>query len=319
MSRRILITGGTGIVGSNVLRAAERLRDTEIVATVYKRRSGSTERFETVLMDLEERGSIRNAVKNSAPECVIHCAAPRDEDRLEQEHEWGWAVMVEGTRALAEACRDFGARLVFVSSDWVFGQGGNPPYNERSAPCPVNYFGLLKSIGEVITTSICPNSAVARIAGVYGVNWADPGYVPQQEGVGGGWLANFYVNRLGRNEPVSVWTDYLNIFFNPSLASDVADALLTIAEGNHTGIFHCCGRESVSRLELAYAVAEVFGFPKNLIETASKAKMDASAPQGKLRPPRDSRMDAENTEIQLQRRNIGAHEGLLEFKRQMLR
>ena len=131
---RILVTGGTGLVGSNVIKFAREEYGAEIVATLYDRRPEVPWDARVAHLDLEDPASIRRAVEDHQPQAVIHCGAPRDENRLEVDHEWGWRVMVDGTRAMADACGDVGARLVFVSSDWVFGQGGQPPYGEESPP-----------------------------------------------------------------------------------------------------------------------------------------------------------------------------------------
>lgn len=314
---KLLITGGTGLVGSNVIKIALEKYRAEVFASLFTRRPEVSWDLPTVQMDLEDVTSVRHAVEEIKPDAVIHCAAPRDEDRLEFDHEWGWAVMVSSTRVLAEACRKLGAKLIFVSSDWVFGNGGQPPYAEDSPPCPVNYFGFLKVVGETLVASLCEDYAVVRIAGVYGTNWSYPSHEQQEEGLGFGWLVNHYVYRMSRGEPVVVWTDYVNVLANPSLASDVADALLTIARQDRRGLFHCCGRDSVSRLELAQAVAEVFGYDKELVRPASTAEIDVTRLQGKLAAPRDSRLKVAGSEARLGRVNLGLREGLEEYRRQL--
>ena len=248
---------------------------------------------------------------------MIHCGAPRDEDRLEVDHKWGWRVMVEGTRAMADACRDTGARLVFVSSDWVFGQGGQPPYGEESPPCPANYFGLLKVVGETLVSSRCEDYAIVRIAGVYGPNWSHPSHAQTEAGVGLGWLANYYVHRLSQGKPVAVWTDHINVLASPSLASDVASVLLALAYGDQQGIFHGCGRDGVSRLELAQAVARTFDYDGSLVHPATAEEMDAGLLRSKLSAPRDSRLQVARSEARLDRTNMGLAEGLRVYRRQL--
>ena len=102
---KILVTGGTGLVGSNVIRAALAQSDVEVVASAFERQPAGCWPCPVVGMDLEDEASIGRAVAAVRPRAVIHCAAPRDEDRLEADHEWAWRVMVAGTRALAEVCR----------------------------------------------------------------------------------------------------------------------------------------------------------------------------------------------------------------------
>ncbi|MEW5961155.1 MAG: NAD(P)-dependent oxidoreductase [Chloroflexota bacterium] len=314
---KIFLTGGTGLVGSNVLKVAREKYSAEIIASIYNRRPKVAWDCDTIQMDLEDVASIRAAVERCRPDVVIHCAAPRDEDRLEIDHDWGWLVMVAATRALAEVCREVGARLIFVSSDWVFGNGGQPPYAEDSPPCPVNYFGFLKVLGETLVSTLCPNYAIARTAGVYGLNWSDPDHEQKEEGIGFGWLPNYFVYRLSRGEPVAVWTDHVNILATPSLAGDVAEALLTLAYNDQGGIFHCCGREPVSRLELAQAVAEVFGFEPRLVRAALPHEMKVSGLVGKLTAPHDSRLKVTATETRLGRHHLGVREGLAEYRRQL--
>jgi dTDP-4-dehydrorhamnose reductase len=313
---KILVTGGTGLVGSNVIRLA-RLYKIDVVASVFERKPKVPWGCPTVPINLEEPDSVQNAVNWHKPDAVIHCAAPRDEDRLEVDHMWGWRVMVTGTCTLAEVCRRTGAKLVLVSSDWVFGNGGNPPYGEDNPPCPVNYFGFLKVIGETIVSTVCENHAVVRTAGVYGLNWSDPDYQQETPGVGFGWLPNYYLYRLSRGEPVVVWTDHVNVRANPSLASDVASALLNIAHDDHRGLFHCAGHDNADRLQVAQAVADVFGLDKSKIRQATQEEMDASTLAGKLRPPRDSRLSVTQSEARLGRINLGLSAGLEEYRRQL--
>jgi dTDP-4-dehydrorhamnose reductase len=313
---KILVTGGTGLVGSNVIKRAVERGD-EIVAALYRRRPAAPWVCATVPLDLEDEGSVRGAVAAVRPGAVIHCAAPRDEDRLEWDHAWGWRVMVDGTRWLAEACHEAGARLVFVSSDWVFGFGGEPPYAEDTPPCPANYFGFLKVVGETLVASLCPDSAVARAAGVYGINWAEPAYSPQEEPLGLGWLANYCAGRLAQGRTVAPWSDYVNVRGNPTLASDLADVLLELAAKSERGLFHCCGRDSVTRLELAQGVAAAFGFDPALVRAATPEEMDRRLLAGKLPAPYDSRLQCGQSQERLGRNLLGLPEGLSRFCRQL--
>jgi dTDP-4-dehydrorhamnose reductase len=156
-----------------------------------------------------------------------------------------------------------------------------------------------------------------RIAGVYGPNWSDPGHEQTEAGIGFGWLPNYFVYRLSRGQPVAVWTDYVNILANPSLASDVANALLDIALEGHRGLFHCAGRDSISRLDLARAVAQVFGYDPELVRATTPEEMDPGILQGKLTAPCDCRLSVVATEDRVGRVNLGVHAGLEEYRRQL--
>jgi dTDP-4-dehydrorhamnose reductase len=317
---RLLVTGGTGLVGSNVIRMARQagLRDrpVEVVASVYTRTPVVPWPFQTVQMDLEDPESILRAMDEAQPDVVIHCGAVRDEDRLEVDHAWGWRLMVASTEVLAKACQRRGAKLVFISSCWTFGNRGEPPFGEDSPSCPANYFGLLKTVGETLVRSLCDNFAIARLSGVQGINWSAPEFNLDQseEGIGFGSLANHFHYRLSRGLPVVVWSEYFNQNDNPIEASDLADLLLTIATGDHRGIFHTCGRDSVSRLELAQLTADVFGFDRALVRAAQAEEMDLRRLAGKLTAPRDSRLQFTHSEKRLGHAYPRLRDGLSRFR-----
>lgn len=313
---RLLVTGGTGLIGSNVLRAARVRDDVELIATVFSRKAPDWWDFPTVHMDLENLESVRQAVNDTRPEAVIHLGAVRDEDRLEVDHEWGWNVMVTSTEAMARECRALGARLVFASSCWCFGNNGRPPYSESSPPCPMMYFGLLKTVGETLVRSICENYAVTRFPGVQGINWSAQDYNLDYstEGIGWGSLANYHYYRLSRGLPVVVWSEFYNQVDNPILAGDLASLLLHVAAGPWTGTYHLCGRNSITRMEMAQFVADTFGFDEGLIRMAAPDEMDPRQMEGKLPAPRDTRMRYSWTQKQLGVEIPGIRAGLARWK-----
>ena len=316
---KLLITGGTSLVGSNLIRVAQEKYDVELAASLFQKSPAHPWDFQTVALDLEDHVSITRAVENAQPDCVIHCAAVRDEDRLERDHEWGWRLMATGTEVLARECQRIGAKLVFISSCWTFGNRGDPPYTEDSPSCPVNYFGLLKTVGETLVRSLCDNHAIARLPGVQGINWSAPDFNldHDKEGIGFGSLANHFWYRLSRGQPVVVWSERHNQFDNPIVATDLADLLLTIATGDHQGTFHTCGRDSVSRLELAQLVAEVFDYDKSSIRPATPEEMDFSLLEGVLPAPRDTRLQFARSEARLGRPYPSLCDGLRKFRRQV--
>jgi dTDP-4-dehydrorhamnose reductase len=129
-------------------------------------------------------------------------------------------------------------------------------------------------------------------------------------------LINYYVQFLSQGIRVPVWTDLVNVRANPSLASDVADALLVVAQGDQQRIFHGCSRDGVSRLKLAQAVAEAFSHDRGLVREATAEEMDARHLGGKLSVSRDSRLRVADGETRLTRTNLGLGDGLGEYRRQ---
>ena len=317
---KIFVTGGTGQIGSNIIALAQEKHNAEIVASVYRRRPETPWDCETVQMNLEDAASVQRAIEPRMPDVVIHSAVPRDLLRMEFDHPWSWSILVSATRVIAETCRELGAKLVFVSTDWVFGNHGEPPYSEDTPPCPVNYYGFLKVVGETLVSTICPNSAVARTASVFGLNLACPNYEPQSQGTGTGTIINYCLHRLSRGEPPLIWAEHVNMFANPSLVTDVADAILTIAHGDHRGTFHCTGRDGVDRFDLARTTAEVFGYDPGMVRVATPHEMAREIDIASDRPaPWDSRLSVANTEARLQRSQLGLREALAEYRRHLER
>ncbi|UCF98403.1 MAG: SDR family oxidoreductase [Spirochaetaceae bacterium] len=311
---KVFVTGGTGLVGSNVIKVAREKYGAEVVASVYKRRPASRLHCSLEQVDVTDAEEVRRTLLRHRPDAVIHCAATVDMALLQQDNAHGWRLMVDATRNIARACGECGARMVFVSSDWVFG-GGTPPYSEDAVPCPVNYYGLLKVVGETIVSSIGIDYGIARIAAVYGRNWSFPDWVPEQRVTGFGTLPNWMLDQLQKGERIVEWTDYINVEANPTLASDCAEAMLTIVERKKVGTFHCCGRRSVNRVELGKLVAATFGLDPAKVRAARAEEMDPGSVEESV--PRKTSLNVALTESTLERRNLPPEEGLAVWKRQL--
>jgi dTDP-4-dehydrorhamnose reductase len=117
-----------------------------------------------------------------------------------------------------------------------------------------------------------------------------------------------------------IWAEHVNMFANPSLVFDVAEAILTIALGDHKGTFHCTGRDGVDRFGLARAVAEVFGYDPGSVRAATRQEMAREIDIASERPaPFDSRVSVASTEKRLQRSQMGLREALTEYRRYLER
>jgi dTDP-4-dehydrorhamnose reductase len=206
---------------------------------------------------------------------VIHSAILNDFTRLERD---GWAGYVGATRNVVEAAGD--AQVVLISTDWVFsGVGGN--YIEATPPSPVNLYGVLKAASELVVER---RGAVARLSAVQGVSEA-----PRRQDAGFGYFVAALVRALRAGERFTVWEgEDINMTATPTLASDAADLIARIVAGGHTGIFHCCGGESVDRRTLALRTVEAFGLDGDLLGFGPP-------PPQSWRIPYDTSLDARAT------------------------
>ena len=201
---RLYVTGGTGLVGSNIIRLA-RARSIEVIASQYGPQPEWEVDYQLDPLDLADHESIRNSMRKYQPQAVIHSAAILDQIFMDTRRELSWSLMVDGTRVLAEACREVGARLVFISSDWVF-DGRAELVDETSPPFPVNFYGVMKMASERELSAMAGlNYAVGRLAGVYGLNYAAPSLLRQENGLGFDFSV-YVIHRLAAGLPAAVWT-----------------------------------------------------------------------------------------------------------------
>ena len=262
---RIWLTGGTGFVGSNIVRAALGSGH-EVTTTVHSFVPPPDSRFRTTAIDMTDESAVRTSILRSAPDAVVHCAILNDYGGLYRHRAQGWDAYVNSTRYIARAANTVEAPFVLVSTDWVF-DGTQALADEDTPPNPINLYGVLKVASEIVALE--HDGAVARVSGVNGIHYGRPN-LPRSQDVGFGYFVASLVASLRRGEMFTVWmADDINMVATPSLASECAELVLQIAEEAHTGVFHCCGADAIGRLELAHLACDVFGLDHSLIRTGA--------------------------------------------------
>lgn len=309
---RLYVTGGTGLVGSNIIRLA-RQRGMEIIASQYGPEPEWRVDYQLDPLDFADHDRVRASIHKYQPDAVIHTAAILDQIFMDTNRDLSWSIMVDGTRALAEACRDVNARLVFVSSDWVF-DGRAERVDESSPPCPVNFYGIMKVASERELGAMDDlNFGIGRLAGIYGLNYAAPSLARVDNGLGFDFSV-YVIYRLAAGLPATVWTGpKVNDVAHPTLASDCADMLLRLAQVNENGVFHCFGSEAISRVDLAHRIAKHFDADPALINTTvtDPAVLDAHRHIG---IPFRTIASTEKTAQVLGRSAFNVEEGLQAFR-----
>lgn len=262
---RLYLTGGTGLVGSNIIRLARTRGDIEIIASQYGPEPEWHVDYTLDPLDMADADAVRASLRRYQPDVVIHCAAILDHPYMDANRAAVWGATVGGNLAFAQTCAEIGARYVFVSSDWVF-DGRQPLVAEDSPPMPALYYGFMKAVCERDIMGVRGLSyGIGRLAGVYGINYSTPSLLRKQNDVGFD-LGNYVVDQLSQGLIAEIWTGpKVNEVAHPTLASDGAEMLLRLAEHDENGIFHCWGSESVSRLQFAYHFADIFKVDRMLI------------------------------------------------------
>ncbi len=119
-------------------------------------------------LDITDGRATTQELTWAAPQVVINCAAATDVDRCEREPEWAYRINAEGAGNVAAACEAIGARLIHVSTDFVFSGELGRPYDETDAVDPINVYGASKLAGEREVLARCPGATVVRTQWLYG-------------------------------------------------------------------------------------------------------------------------------------------------------
>ncbi len=255
---RILITGTSGLLGSNL--ALETARS-HTVFGVDRNDPLKTKAFTTLKADLLDPGAIERILDEARPDWVIHCAALADVDACERSPKAARELNTELPHRLAYHVSRGGARLLHVSTDAVFdGLRGN--YTEADAPNPINVYAQTKLEGERAVLDADPRAIVGRV-NLFG--WSLTGRRS---------LAEFFFNNLSQDQPVNGFTD---VFFCPVLVNDIANLFVGMLKKELSGLYHVVSSQSASKYEFGVTLAKTFGFNPELISPISVAESGLTA------------------------------------------
>lgn len=267
---RVLITGANGLVGQELVSLLSLHPDFDVLATALDNSSrlpgGS---FGYTPLDLTQHKDVRDLMINFTPDVVVNCAALTHVDVCEKDRKACWAVNVEAVENLARCCLQVGAKLVHVSTDFVF-DGLEGPYNEEARPDPVNFYGKSKLAAEnAIRKAGLSNWTIARTVLVYGT-----GHKLSRSN-----FVLWVIDQLSKGNKIRVVDDQWR---TPTYAPDLAQGLHKLVRYDKRGLYHLSGREFMSVYEFAHKIASTFDLNASLIERIDSASLNQEA----VRPPR---------------------------------
>lgn len=287
--RRILITGGTGLLGKALLETAPAGWD--LFATFHQNPPPVEWRSRFYPLDTREEAAVFDLFQALRPEVVIHAASVGNVDEAEQNPQRVREVNVLGTQNVGRACLRVGALLVFISSNAVF-DGKHPPYREEDPVHAANRYGELKIEAERWILGSGFPSLILRPILMYG--WPFPG---GRDNVVTRWLAQWEQGR-----PVEVASD---IASKPLFAGNAAEAIRVAVRQQRTGIFHLAGADRLSLDAFARETVRLFGLQDRLVIPVLSRELSLPAPR-----PRDTSFDTTKMERELGVRPIRIREGL---------
>lgn len=215
---KILVTGGDGQLANEIARQSH---------------------FDTIVLpkeklDITSSKEIDDALLSFRPNVVINCASLTNVDFCETHAEIAMNVNAEGAKNLSIACNKNNAKLIHISSDYVFDGKKVSPYVETDIPNPLNVYGKSKQLSEQNVREYCDHSFIVRTAWLYGYT--------------GNNFVKTILNAARRGSLLKVVNDQIG---NPTNAVDIAKHLLRLAETEEYGTYHCTNNGECSWYDFA--------------------------------------------------------------------
>jgi dTDP-4-dehydrorhamnose reductase len=266
----LIITGSNGLLGQKIVQLMRKQPDVTVLATgrgeCRIQELPPNAKYQSC--DISSAEMTLRIFQNFMPDVVIHSAAMTNVDECELDPENCRLQNVDATRNVIRACEQVSAHLIHLSTDFIF-DGASGPYDEAALPNPISIYGQSKLDAEkLVQQAHCPWSIVRTIL-VYGV----------APGLSRSNIILWVKASLEQGKEIQVVDDQ---FRTPTLAEDLAEGCLLIAEKKATGIFNISGKDFLTPYEMALHTADFFHLDKKLIKRADSSTFSQPA----KRPPR---------------------------------
>lgn len=244
MNRTLLVTGAAGMLGRRVMADAQAA-GWNVIGTDL---AGSD-----LAVDLTDASATSHALRGAGPDAVVHCAAWVDVDGAEEKEAAALKVNGEASGNIARACNEVGARLVAVSTDYVFdGTLTGRAYVESDPTAPIGAYGRTKRAGEIAIAAETDDYIIARTAWLFG------------------WPGKSFPDTMLRagatRDEVAVVVDQVG---SPTWTGHLSPALVELAGGTVTGVAHTTGSGQCSWHELTVELYAQAGLSTRVNETTA--------------------------------------------------
>ncbi len=258
---KVLVTGASGQLGTDLCKV---LTDSELIPLTHKD------------IEISDMSSVKQVLTKYKPDVIVNTAAYVRVDDCEDEKEKAFKVNALGARNVAVVAQELGARLVHLSTDYVFGGEGEPrttPYTEFDTPVPLSIYGKSKLAGENFVRHFCLRHFIVRASALFGIAGSS--------GKGGNFIETML--RLAREHyELKVVNDQV---LSPTYTSDLARKIAQLIETEFYGIFHITNRGACSWYKFTVQILKLTGIKTPVVPITSD-----QYPQ-KARRPRYSVLD----------------------------
>lgn len=240
---RILITGVQGQLGSQLMDVLRKGRtDLGKIHGIYM--SADIKGVDKAALDITDFAAVVDMVEAYRPDLIINCSAYTDVDGCEKNKDLAFQVNALGVRNLAMAGERISAKLVHLSTDYVFSGEGYTPYAEYDLPAPVSVYGKTKLLGEEYVKSFSSRYFILRTAWLYGYYGKN--------------FVKTVIKAATEKDILEVVNDQIG---NPTNAEDLIHHLLSLALTDEYGTYHCTGAGECSWFDFAERIVCFTGIP----------------------------------------------------------
>jgi dTDP-4-dehydrorhamnose reductase len=242
-AERVLITGGGGQLASDLEH-------------VIKQRGEALAPSRAVL-DITDDHSVGDTFEAFRPTIVVNCAAFHNVEVCEREEDRAFGVNARAVKRLAQRCADGGARLVHLSTNYVFDGAAAEPYDEDDRPNPRSVYAISKLAGEHAALAYAPGALVVRTAGLYGLHGS--------ASKGGNFVTRM-IDRAREQGSLSVVADQR---LTPTSTADLSAAIVAAVDAGVTGILHLTNAGATTWHGFTEAIMELAGLDVNVQPTTT--------------------------------------------------
>jgi dTDP-4-dehydrorhamnose reductase len=259
---KILILGASGLVGGNCMRYFQIKEDVDVVGTYFSYEAKDTVKFNTLNLSDPENFDIAGY----NPDVILHCGALTWVDYCEENPEESYQKTVQSTVNTIDLAKTYNAKLVYISSDYVF-DGKSGPYTEADAVNPISLYGKHKLEAEQKVIETLPsNHLVLRITNVYGDEERNKNFISRM------------LDNVLKNEPMEIKLP-VDQYATPVNAADIARSLYLLLKDNKTGIYNIASTDFVNRVQLTELILKHFPEHTISITPIFTADMNQPAPR----------------------------------------
>ena len=289
---KLLIIGASGVLGSSLYDSAVK-KKWNVLGTYYSRQCEGLYCFK-----LEDRKSITALFNFFKPETVILAGGITNVDLCEAKPKLAEKININGTFDVAKETKRFNARLVYLSTDYIF-NGESGPYSESDTPSPINVYGRTKLEAENIVRSALQDCLIVRTSQLYGYDCRRKNFAVK------------VILSLGNNKDVNAADDF---YSTPTYTGTLSESIIELIEKGSSGVFNIAGRDFLDRYSYVSKISNVFGLDESNIKRTKLKDLHLKA----KRPPRGG-LKIDKAEKTLKKNIMGIDRELGLFKGEFLR